>query len=330
MSVVSIMLLLTACGSDTVIKASLNSTRDVKEGVDVFLDQQIVGEVTDVTHSEDQTVLTIELDEEFAEQVKQNAAVVVNRLKAESPVEIYNQKATAEAVQNGQELKGLDSMFQLGAWMVGDSLDLGVDSLGGYVEAFQKYLQGSGWQKDRKIITDQANQAAKVAEETVKQATEEVNKVTTELGKVEGQVAAAVEQMGSDLAPVFGELAKSGQTIIQELEKFTNNLEQKGDGEKAAGTRFIQSLERVLETLNKSIEEGKTNQVPLNKSKEYDVSTNNNDDKPLVNLPEETESKVMKKDVKTSVEKSEQIAEDLIQEVNKNKSKAVIEPPKQD
>ena len=255
-SAVSIVLLLTACGSEMVVKTSLNNTRDVKEGADVFLEQDVVGEVTDVTHSNGQTILTIELDDALAANVKQNAAVVVNRLKANSPIEIYNQKTNAEAIQDGQELKGLDSMFQLGAWMIGDSLELGADNLTNYVDAFQEYLKGDAWQQDKKVITDQAQQAAEVAAVTVQQATKEIEKITTELGKMEGDVAAVVEQMGNDLAPVFGELAKNGQSIVQELERFTQNLEQKKDGEKVIGTDFIQSLEKALETLNQSIEEG--------------------------------------------------------------------------
>ena len=256
-SAVSIVLLLTACGSEMVVKTSLNNTRDVKEGADVFLEQDVVGEVTDVTHSNGQTILTIELDDALAANVKQNAAVVVNRLKANSPIEIYNQKTNAEAIQDGQELKGLDSMFQLGVWVIGDSLELGADNLTNYVDAFQEYLKGDAWQQDKKVITDQAQQTAEVAAVTVQQATKEIEKITAELGKMEGDVAAVVvEQMGNDLAPVFGELAKNGQSIVQELEKFTQNLKQKKDGEKVIGTDFIQSLEKALETLNQSIEEG--------------------------------------------------------------------------
>jgi len=317
-SVVSVVLLLAACGSEVVVNTTLNNTRDVKEGADVFLEQQVVGEVTDVTHSDGQTILTIELDDAFAANVKQNAAVVVNRLKADSPIEIYNQKASADAVQNGQELKGLDSMFQLGAWMVGDSLDLGADSLTGYVDAFQKYLKGDAWQRDKKVITDQAQQAAAVAEETVKQATQEIEKITEELGKVEGDVAAAVEQMGSELAPVFGELAKSGQSIVEELEKFTRNLENKGNQEKAVGEDFIQSLEKALETLNKSMEEGSAEPQQLNKQL--------NSEQPTVPGVSAGAGSMTDKPADTSIEASEKIAEDLIQEVNKNKADVISVP----
>ena len=269
--------------------------------------------------------LTIELDDAAAANVKQNAAVVVNRLKADSPVEIYNQKASAEAVQNGQELKGLDSMFQLGAWMVGDSLDIGADSLTSYVDAFQKYLKGDGWQQDKKVIADQAQQVAKIAEETVKQATEEAGKLTTELAKVEGEVAAAVEQMGDDLAPVFGELAKSGQSIIQELEKFTQNLEQKDSEEKAVGTDFIQSLEKALETLNKSIEDGVAEPSQSDQPNELEPQQ-----APLPSVPSGSDAnnsddavEQLEKMSEKSIEASEKIVEDLIQEANRGKAEVV-------
>lgn len=254
-----LVLLLTACGNDVTVTTTLNSTRDVEEGAAVYLDEKVVGEVVDVDRAAGQTILKIELGEESSVAVKQNAAVVINRLKANAPIEIYNQKAEAGSVQDGQELKGLDSMFQLGAWMVGDSLDMGADTLTGYVSAFQKYLQGDDWQQDKAQITEQAQQqvqqVATAAEAVVKQASEEVLKVTEDLKQVEGEVAAAVEQIGGELAPVFGELAKSGQTIMQELEKLSSNLEQQGDAEQAVGTQFMQSLEQALEALNDSMEQ---------------------------------------------------------------------------
>lgn len=249
-----LVLLLTACSNDVTVTTTLNSTRDVEEGASVYLDEKVVGEVVDVDRAEGQTILKIELDEESRVAIKQNAAVVINRLKANAPIEIYNQKTEANSIQDGQELKGLDSMFQLGAWMVGDSLDMGADALTGYVSAFQKYLQGDNWQQDKAQITEQAQQVATAAEAVVKQAGEEVMKVTEDLKQVEGEVAAAVEQIGGDLAPVFGELAKSGQTIMQELEKLSSNLERQGDAEQAVGTQFMQSLEQALEALNDSME----------------------------------------------------------------------------
>ena len=316
-SLIAVILLLAACGSGVVVKTSLNNTRDVKEGADVFLEQQVVGEVTDVAHSDGKTMLTIKLDEAAAIKVKQNAAIVVNRLKTNSPIEIYNKKTSSAVVQDGQELKGLDSMFQLGAWMVGDSLDIGADSLTSYVNAFQKYLKGDAWQQDKKVITDQAQQAAVIAEEAVKQATEEVGKITAELGKVESEVAAAVEQMGTDLAPIFGELAKSGQSIVQELEKFAQNLEQKDDDGKAVGTDFINSLERALETLNKSIEEGV--------SEPLDQISPQNSVPPDIN----GESSVQQLEGQSinNIEASEKIAEDLIQEFNESKLDSVGKSP---
>jgi len=318
-SLVAVILFLTGCGNGVIVKTSLNNTRDVKEGADVFLEQEIVGEVTDVTHSDGQTLLTIELDEATAANVKQNAAIVVNRLKTNSPIEIYNQKANAEAVQSGQELKGLDSMFQLGAWMVGDTLDIGADSLTGYVNAFQKYLQGDAWQQNKKVIIDQAQQAATVAEETIKQAAKEMEKISAEFGKIESEVATAVEQIGNDLAPVFGELAKSGQSIVQELEKFSQNLEQKDDDEKAVGTDFIRSLEKALETLNRSIEEGVSEPHKLDQANPTESAPSNSNSENVVKESEGLSE--------NSIEASEKIVEDLIQEFNNSKPDSIEQSP---
>lgn len=248
--------LLVACGADTKVKTSFQSTKDVSKGEAVYLDNQVVGEVVDVSQSGGKTHLEIELDGNGVNAVMSDAAIVVNRLKADAPLEIHNRQGNSEKVVNGQELQGLNSMFQLGAWMVGDSVDLGAEAIGDYVSAFQKYLKGDAWQKDKELLADQAKQVAKAAEVAVAQTGQELSKVVEELKKAEEPMAQAVEQIGTELAPMIGQLSTSGQSIMRELEKLTENLEkQTNQGDKELGSRFIESLNKTLETINDSMED---------------------------------------------------------------------------
>jgi hypothetical protein len=221
------LLFLVACGSEMNVKTTLNATQDVKEGDVVYYSQEIVGEITDVQQSNGKTILSIGLSEKGVDLIKQEAAVVVNRLKPNLPVEIYNKRDAIEPVQDGQELQGLSSMFQLGAWMVGDSLNIGdgEDSLLGYVNAFQRYLQGDQFQEDKKTIQEGVEQLGKEAEVMAETLNKELEKASTDLAEVEGKAAQAVEQLGEELAPVVDQLAKSGKAISDELEKFAKNLE---------------------------------------------------------------------------------------------------------
>lgn len=246
--------MLTACSSEMQVSATLNATKDVKEGDSVFLASDVVGEVIDVEQQGDKTLLNIELNNAGESSIKQNAAIVLNRLKANAPLEIYNKQAEQALIEEGAELTGLSSMFQLGAWMVGDSLDAGNESLNGYVDAFQRYLNGDQFQQDKKVLENGVKQLGSDVQGIAEAMTDEVKKATQDFGLVEEKAAKAVEQFGKELAPVLGELSKNSQAIIDELEKFTENIQAQNPEAKELGTTILASLLKTLETVNENID----------------------------------------------------------------------------
>ncbi len=246
--------MLVACGSEMQVSATLNSTQDVDEGDEVFLADVVVGEVVDVEQQGNKTLLKIELNNKGESSIKQNAAIVVNRLKNNAPIEIYNKQNEEVLIQKDAQLTGLSSMFQLGAWMVGDSLSAGSDSLTGYVDAFQRYLNGDQFQQDKKVLEDGAKQLGKDVQGVADALTEEVKKVTKDLGMTEEKAAEAVEQFGQEIAPVLGELSKSSEAIVAELERFTKNIEAQNPEAKELGTTILSSLLKTLEAVNESID----------------------------------------------------------------------------
>jgi len=46
----------------------------------------------------------------------------------------------------------LDSIFQLGAWMVGDAIQIGTDSVSKCVGAFQECLSGDEFEENNAIV----------------------------------------------------------------------------------------------------------------------------------------------------------------------------------
>lgn len=267
------VLVLSACGANGIkVEASFNSTQDVKEGDAVYFSQNIIGEVLDVEQLSNKTQITIELNEEGAKAVKSEAAVVINRLKPELPIEIYNRRNSSESVQEGQNLQGLDSMFQLGAWKLGEAFSLGNDSLSGYVDSFQRYLQSDKFQQDKQNLEAGVKQLGKEAEGMADALGKELNTVVKDLTSVEGDAAKAIEQVGAELAPIAGEMARSGKAIIQELDKFSQNMESQSADGKEMGETVLSSLLKALETVNKSIEESVQEDNSIDTSSPVSVS----------------------------------------------------------
>ena len=246
---------LVACSSEMQVTTTLNSTKDIQSGDAVYLSGTAVAEVTKVVQQAGKTTLTLELNNQGESAIKQNAAIVVNRLKAESPIEIYNKQGETELVQDGAELQGLNSMFQLGAWMVGDSLAVGKGNLSEYVDAFQRYLNGDEFQQDKQAMQDAAKQLGKEVQGAAQVLTEEAKRVTKDLGITEQKAAEAIEQLGNELAPVLNEFSKSGQAVVEELEKFSENMEAQNLEGKELGSTILSSLLKTLEQVNNSLEE---------------------------------------------------------------------------
>lgn len=254
-AVVVVALLLAACGTEVKVTAMLNSTQDIKSGDPVFLQEQIVGEVTDISSKDGRIEVTIELDDNGVNSVKQDAALVMNRLKSASPLEIYNRQGAAQPIQDGDQLQGLDSMFQLGAWMVGDSISVGVGGLNNYVDAFQRYLNSEEWQRETQQLGDQAKQAVTATEDVVRQLTDEAAKATEQLYIAEQEAAKAVEQLGEQLKPVVDQVASSSDEVVKELERLVGVLNEQVDEHQPLGTQFAESLLNMMETLGATFEQ---------------------------------------------------------------------------
>ncbi len=250
--------MLAACSQEGVrVTANFANTQQFAEGAEVYFDDQVVGEVQEVDPSDSGATLTLRIDPEAAQQMSSNAAVVVNRLKDGAPLEIYNRNSVnAEALQDGQAIKGLDSMVQLGAWMVGDAIQLGAGTLSDYVDSFQDYLSSEKFAQDKATVKKQFDTAREQASTAIDEIGNQIESTVEQLAASEQAAAAAIDELGEELVPLAEELAGDGARLAAELERFAESLEQQTHDEKQAGEAFLASLLTTLEKLNRAMEEG--------------------------------------------------------------------------
>ena len=269
LSALLMVLMLTACDGNSIdINTTFSSTRDIQQGTPVYFENQVVGRVKDVETIVNGIKVELSLDKQLAQSIRGNAAVVVNRFKQDAPLEIYN-RATAgdEKLVDGQAVVGLDSMFQLGAWMVEDAIQLGSGTVSQYVETFQDYLQSEKFQQDKEVAREQIDSARNVAQEVFKNLESELAKATEDLAASEQAAAQAVEQLGNELAPMVEDMAGGSARLMEQLEQFTEGLEQIEPGQRLAGQQFLASLLATLEQLNQSMEQGGRNNSETDKDK---------------------------------------------------------------
>lgn len=256
-----ISLFLAACGSsDFTVNSSFSNAKDIQEGALVYFENQTVGEVIDLQANDLGVTVTIKLDKQAVGEIGSKAAIVVNRMKPELSLEIYNRTAPeGDLLQNGQSLKGFDSMFQLGAWMVGDSIKLGSSTVSEHLESFQGYLQSDKFDDDKQVVRDQFNTAKGAAQDAIRQVEKDLDQAASEFSDSQAMAAEVVEELGEELAPVVKELAENGTELIAQLEKFAQGLAQSDPDRQQAGEEFLESLIVAIEKLNQAMEEGAEN-----------------------------------------------------------------------
>lgn len=259
---------LSACGDSGVkVTTEFRSAQDVKEGAKVYFEERSVGQVVaiDEQGSGSQgsgsqnlgSIVTMMIDPQAAETIDPGAAVVINRIKPGTPLEIYASASAQQlGLQDGQQLKGLDSMIELVAWSLGDAFQAGSGELSGYVDSFQQYLQSDEFEEDRAQVEAGVKEMALVASTALKAVEQDLAAAIAEMTVSEEELALAIQQLGDELSPVAEEMAKSGTDLMFELEKFTQSLDSATAEEQAAGQRLIESIIATIEKLDAAAERG--------------------------------------------------------------------------
>ncbi len=250
---------LIACsGNGIKVTAEFENTQDIKEGAKIFFDGKRIGEVGDVVKRNSGSIVELELIAKARQLLDANSAVVVNRLKTGAPLELYGRAAASdEMIQDGQQIQGLDSMFQLGAWMVGDVIQTGTGSLSKYVGAFQKYLSSKEFEGNKALVKEQLVGLTESATVVVKDVEQEVTAAINNFSINEDDIVETIEQFGDELSPVVSEVARSSAELVKQLEYFIANVEKSANlSELQSGERIMESLVETFEKLNQSIEDG--------------------------------------------------------------------------
>ncbi|MFT5572425.1 MAG: ABC-type transporter Mla subunit MlaD [Cryomorphaceae bacterium] len=256
--IVMLAILLNACSDGGMeVSSTFSNTKDIKPGALVYFNEQVVGEVIDVAPVGSGSRVAITLNAQVLNDLSSSSALVVNRLKEGAPLEIYNRDTqNSEPLSAGQELRGLDSMVQLSAWMVGNAIQLGAGSVSAYVQAFQEYLKSDQFQQEKDNFQIEVNGAAITAADAIQAVEQDLNKAMDQLLASEDEVVAAVEELANELSPVVEELSKSSAKLADELERFAVGLEATSETGQQSGQKLLDSLIVMLEKLNDSIEQG--------------------------------------------------------------------------
>ena len=251
------VLLLAACSNGVEVTAKFDQAQNIEEGAQVYYKGNVVGNVKRHTKEPQGSAVVMSLDEAAAKIIAPNSAVVINHIKPGSPLEIHASVNPAQGgVSHGQELVGMNSTFDLIAWSVGDTFKSTTTELSTYVNEFSNYLESDQFKNDKAQVEQGVAEMANSAAQAIQSIEQDLASAMADIDVSEEDLAKAIEGLGNDLSPLAKEMAKSGTNLMQELDKFTQGLENATPAEQASGQRLIESMLAAIERLNKSAGEG--------------------------------------------------------------------------
>ncbi len=260
----SALFALTGCGNDGFkVTTQFDSANGIEVGEPLIYEGQQVGEVISVEEGPNGVDVELSIQDDQVSLFHAKSVVVVNTVDQGTPVELYN-RTTLDPIPlvEGQELQGLNSMFELGAWLVGDAIQVGSGTLSDLFESFTGYLEGEQFQADKEQVRAQLSAAAMAASEAVSSVETDISQALSELKVSEGEISSAIEQMGEELSPVVRELSESGSQLIQQLEQFAQNMESDSQSDSQFGEELLQSLQGVFEQLNSELQTAQPETTP--------------------------------------------------------------------
>lgn len=255
--VLLLALILGGCDSGVDVSASFDKQQAVKEGAQVYYLGDVVGKVSSLASSVNGSEVVIQLDADAATTIDPNSAIVINRIKPGSPLEIHPSVMPVEGgVQSGHKFTAMNSMFELVAWSVGDAFKSTTQELGNAVDEFSNYLESDDFKKNKAMVEQGVVDMANSASQALKSIEQDLGAAIAEIDVTEEDLARAIEGLGDDLSPLAKEMAKSGTDLMLELERFSQGLENATPEDHARGQRLIESMLIALERLNESADEG--------------------------------------------------------------------------
>lgn len=253
-TVICLASLLMACGSNNDVVTFLQHPVSIAEGTAVYLGEELAGEVVDVEFDGESATIRIELSNGHFSMIDRSAIVVQNTMKDGYPLEIHNSNMKIGPIEQGTELRGLDSMLQFGAWSIGDAISVGPETAANYLMQMQEYMEGQDWEQQKQEIREQIRSAGDSAQQAVNEVSEELNETVAKLRQLEDEAVETSgrlgEQLGGDLNEILDEFRQSGEALAVELEKLAEQLEKSDYGE-ATAQGFLDMLQALLEGLNR-------------------------------------------------------------------------------
>lgn len=238
-AVFPLLLLLSGCGSDGKMADSVDLSvrfeqpKQLEEGTKVEFGGVTIGEVVRVIAGDDETTVELRLDADKAGVVQKNAAAVITNLNGPAVKIINPAEATAETltVDNGDNLRGLNSSLDEAAWHAGKAIGVMQGVLEQATQSFNEYFESDEWNTTKNEVENGLNDLGEQSAEAAESIRKNVEQMMAELEAQTGETVRDAEKHFGEIEKQFRDFGENGgQEMLDTFESFLESLREAMEG----------------------------------------------------------------------------------------------------
>lgn len=232
--VVLLAVMLAACARDMNLTATFAAPAGLDAGATVYLDAEKAGEVSRLTVAGDMTKAELSVDPGLAGALRTGTAALLATRDGRTVIELYNYRSGARALQDGDELVGLNNPLEFAAWQAGEALDSGGRSMETMSRSIADYFESDEWRQQRQRM----NRQMEDLKEGLGRAYEDTNDAYRAfMDDLERESGAAQEHARQSYA-----------ALARKLRRHVERLEKQGHD------NLVEPLRQLLEDLSRAME----------------------------------------------------------------------------
>lgn len=227
-------MLLVACARDMNLTATFATPAGLDAGAPVYVGAEKAGEVSRLTIAGDMAKAELSVDPGLTGALRTGTAALLATRDGRTVIELYNYRSGARALQDGDELVGLNNSLEFAAWQAGEVLESGRQSMEAMSRSIADYFESDEWRQQR----ERMNRQMEDLKEGLGRAYEDTNDAYRAfMDDLERESGAARERARESYAD-----------LARKLRQHIDRLEKQGHD------NLVEPLRRLLEDLTRAME----------------------------------------------------------------------------
>lgn len=227
-------MLLAACARDMNLTATFAKPAELDAGAPVYVGAEKVGEISRLTIAGDMAKAELSVDPGLTGALRTGTAALLATRDDRTVIELYNYRSGSRALQDGDELVGLNNSLEFAAWQAGEVLESGRLSMEAMSRSIADYFESDEWRQQRERMNRQMDDLKEELGRAYEDTNDAYRAFMDDLERESGAARERARESYADLA--------------RKLRQHIDRLEKQGHD------NLVEPLRRLLEDLTRAME----------------------------------------------------------------------------